>query len=418
MVVFCSGPLPGERARVAIAVRKPNYAVAELRKLLETSPQRVDPFCPVFGICGGCQVQHLAYAAQLEWKRSMVAGVLARIGGIGGVDVRPTIAAAGTRSYRNKMALVVEHREGGNAIGFYRARSHDLVAIDACPVVNPLLNEYIGKFAAAGPDEPLGIAIGQATHLIARQSRGGRAVLSVTTPAESRTLAEVAPQVLQALPGSCGIANSYEPRSANAVMGRRERRLAGAMEIEETVGDIVYRVSPGSFFQINVEVVERIFEALAPEIANSRSVVDLYCGMGTFSLLFARAGARVIGVEENRRAVDEAGANAKRNALDAKTQFVAQRVEQWVASSQGRALLKRADAVFLDPPRKGSDETTLRAIADAGVSRVLYLSCDPATLARDLRLLVANGYALRSVQPFDMFPQTGHVETLASLARV
>lgn len=418
MVVFCFGPLPGERAAVRVTACKPSYAIAELERLLEVSPARAQPFCPVFGTCGGCQVQHLAYGAQLTWKREVVSSALLRIGGIQNPDVRETVPAPAIRNYRNKMALVVERRDGKNAVGFYRARSHEIVPIDACPAVDPLLSEYVGRFANATSQEPLGIALAEATHVVARQSRRGEAVISITTPARSHKLEHVAHEALAALPGAAGIANSYEPRSANAVAGRRSRQLAGRGDIEETIGNIVYRVSPASFFQINVAVVERIFAAVEPEISGTVNAVDLYCGMGTFSLLFAQHGSRTIGVEENRHAIDEARANAARNGLDRRVEFFAARVEDWTQAAQGRAALARADTVFLDPPRKGSDAATLRALCEARVARVLYLSCDPATLARDLRVLVANGYALRNVQPFDMFPQTGHVESLAVLSYV
>ena len=163
-------------------------------------------------------------------------------------------------------------------------------------------------------------------------------------------------------------------------------------------------------------MVERIFESLQPEVRTAMRVVDLYCGAGTFALFFAKRGCEVLGIEENARAVAEARANAALNALESRVRFVAGRAADTLAVSEGRAALEAADAVFLDPPRKGSDEATLAAVAAARVPAVWYLSCDPATLARDLKALTAKGYALDSVQPFDLFPQTGHVEALASLA--
>lgn len=414
LVVFCFGPLPGERAVVRVVTPKATYAVAELVRLLETSPERAEPFCPVFGICGGCQVQHLAYDAQLRYKRDLVRSALQRIGGFQDPPVEPTIDAGSPRAYRNKMALVVEPRAGGPIVGFYRARSHDVVPIDGCPIVDEQLSDDIARFAHAGPGDALRAALDVSRHVVARTSNGS-AVVSFTTQRREPVLARLAPDVMASLPGTAGIANSYEPASANAVMGRNEAVLTGTGEVEASIDGIAYRVSPGSFFQVNVPVVECIFHALADAAQAVRCVVDLYCGMGTFALYFARAGATVIGVEENRRAVEEARANAERNGLAAS--FACRRVEEWVRTPDGARALAGAGIVFLDPPRKGSDPVTLEAIAAARVSRVLYLSCDPATLARDLRLLAANGYGLRSVQPFDMFPQTGHVEALACLTR-
>ncbi len=416
LVVFCFGPLPGERARVRITTRKPTYGVGELVQRTDASPDRTEPFCPVFGICGGCQVQHLAYPAQLRWKRDLLRNALRRIGGID-AEVHETIGMRSPRAYRNKFSLVVERRAAGTAVGFYRARSHEVVPIDRCPVVSPRLDEYIGIFANAPTDSPARSVLGDARHVIARHAQAtDEAVLAVTTPGRSEAVAAAAPALLKALPAAVGVVNSFEPPSANAVLGRRNKLLAGRAEIEESIGGIRYLVSAASFFQVNAEIVARIFAALEGEPI-ARRVVDLYCGMGTFSLLFARRGAHVLGIEENRHAVAEAEVNARRNNLHEAASFRTARVEDFTASEEGRAALAAAELVFLDPPRKGSDAVTLGAIAAARVARVGYLSCDPATLARDSKFLVANGYGLTSVQPFDMFPQTGHVEALAVLQR-
>ncbi|HEY9085800.1 MAG TPA: 23S rRNA (uracil(1939)-C(5))-methyltransferase RlmD [Candidatus Tyrphobacter sp.] len=416
LVIFCFGPLPGERARVRITALKPTYGVGEIVRNLDASPDRAEPFCLVFGACGGCQVQHLAYPAQLRWKRELLRNALQRIGGID-AEVRETIGMRDPRAYRNKFSLVVERRGAEAVVGFYRARSHEIVPIDRCPVVVPQLDRYIGLFACAPADSPLRTVLGEALHVVARQAEAtGEAVISVTTPRRSDAMAAAAPALLKALPGAVGVVNSFEPASANAVLGRSHDVLAGRAEIQERIGEIRYRVSATSFFQINREIVARIFEAIESEPMPG-SVVDLYCGMGTFSLLFARRGAQVLGIEENRHAVTEARANARLNGLHETARFQAARVESFAASEEGRAALAGTDLVFLDPPRKGSDTITLGAIAAAHVARVAYLSCDPATLARDSKFLVANGYDLTSVQPFDMFPQTGHVEALVILRK-
>lgn len=415
LVVFCFGPLPGERARVRITTLKATYAVGEVVERTDASPERTEPFCPVFGTCGGCQLQHLAYAGQMRLKRELVRNALRRIGGIE-ADVRETIGMSDPRAYRNKFSLVVERRGVGAVVGFYRARSHEIVPIDGCPVITPRLDEYIGILANAAANAPVQPLLAQARHVVARYAQAtGETVVSVTTQQRSKDLAAAAPALLSAFPGSVGLVNSFEPASVNAVLGRRHALLAGRDKIEEKIDGIRYRVSAASFFQINVEIVARIFEALACEPAPG-SIVDLYCGMGTFSLFFARRGARVLGVEQNRQAVAEAEANARLNDLHERVHFQAARVESFIGSEPGRAALTAADAVFLDPPRKGSDPVTLGAIAAARVARIGYLSCDPATLARDSKFLVANGYRLTSVQPFDMFPQTGHVESLVILS--
>lgn len=419
MVVFCFGPLPEERARVEITSVKPKYAVARLVKLLSGSRFRAQPFCPVFGACGGCQVQHLSYPAQLAWKTDMVRNALQRIGGFSGLSVRNAIGMRRPRNYRNKMSLVVEHRSALPTIGFYQQRSHDVVPIDACPIVMPQLSDYVSRLNAARTGEETAGVLQETRHLVARGARAtGQAVLTVTTLEPSEQARKAAPSLMASLPGAVGITNSYDLSSANAIVGRQHAVLAGAPEIEESIAGVRYRVSAGSFFQVNVEMVGRIFEFMKPGFARPRKIVDLYCGAGTFSLYFAKYGCDVYGVEENAQAIEEAQANARLNGFGERVHLRAGRVEEVVWGAEARAALRAAQIVFLDPPRKGTDEQTLAAIASAGVPNVWYLSCDPATLARDLKFLAAKGYQFGVVQPFDMFPQTGHVETLVTLFNV
>ena len=390
MVVYVLGPVPGERARVRIETVKAKYAVGELIELLTRSPDRVEPFCGVFGACGGCQVQHLAYPAQLGWKRGIVANALRRLGGIENAPVAHPIGMANPRNYRNKMALVVTP-PGATAptagFGFYAARSHDVVPIESCPIVMPQLDAAIAGFWDAARDP--------ATAQVARYG----AALAAK------------------LPGVVGLGNSFEPPSENAVMGRRNVTVYGNSEMHEEIDGVRFRVSPASFFQVNSEMVGKIFGYLAVQVPNVDRIIDLYCGAGTFALFFAKHGARVVGIEENPNAVREAKANAELNGLSEKTAFVSGRVEAMLRTKMGTGALAAADVVFLDPPRKGSDEATLAAVVKSRVAHVWYLSCNPATLARDLAQLIAGGYRLSAVQPFDMFPQTGHIEALASLHR-
>ncbi|HTJ26126.1 MAG TPA: 23S rRNA (uracil(1939)-C(5))-methyltransferase RlmD [Candidatus Limnocylindria bacterium] len=416
LVVFVAGALPGERARVRVTQVKPKYAVGEIVAFESRSEMRATPFCGVFGVCGGCQVQHLAYPAQLAWKEQIVRSALRRIGGFADVKVRRPVGMMNPRNYRNKMALVVDHSSGEPVFGFYQARSHALVPIETCPVVLPQLDAAIGGlYAAARAPESRG-AFARAKHAIVRAgSASGQAVLSITTDRASPEIKEEAHAVARRVRGVVGISNSFEPRTANAVLGRKMLYVWGEREMEETIEGVRYRVSPASFFQVNSEMVGRIFRFLAPGVAKGAKIVDLYCGAGTFAIFFAARGAQVVGIEENPAAVREARENADLNEVQGRVRFVEGRVEGAVAHEEGRKALADAEIVFLDPPRKGSDEATLDAIATAGVPNLWYLSCNPATLARDLAYLAKRGYQLGVVQPFDMFPQTGHVETLVTL---
>ena len=418
MVVFVNGALPGERAQVRVTQVKPKYAVGEVVAYEQRSPMRTAPFCRVFGVCGGCQVQHLHYPAQLAWKEQIVRSALRRIGGFAGVEVRRAVGMTNPRAYRNKMALVADHTGGQTSFGFYQARSHALVPIESCPVVLPQLDGAIAQLYAAARAPETRDAFVPAKHAIMRAgATSGQAVLSLTTDRVDNALKPAAPAIARRIPGVVGISNSFEPRTANAVLGRKMLYVWGQREMEEAIEGVRYRVSPASFFQVNSEMVGRIFRFLAPGIAPGRKIVDLYCGAGTFAIFFAARGASVVGIEENPAAVREARENATLNAVTDKVTFVEGRVEGAVVNAHGKAALGEAEIVFLDPPRKGSDEATLDAIATAGVPNVWYLSCNPATLARDLAYLARRDYTLGVVQPFDMFPQTGHVETLVTLSR-
>jgi 23S rRNA (uracil1939-C5)-methyltransferase len=416
LVVFSFGPLPHELARVRLTAVKQRYAVAQCVRILRESPARARPFCPVFGTCGGCQLQHLDYPAQLGWKRSAVAEAIARIGGIHGADVRETIGMRDPRAYRNKMSLVVDRRKNPPALGFYKQRSHDVVPIDACPIVTPKLDADLHRLNSLRQTPAVAEMLEEARHLVARSSDAtGESVLTITTARQSEKARCVAPELLHDVPGLLGVTNSFDLAGENAILGRQHRTLAGNGEIDETIAGVRYRISAGSFFQVNAEIVSRIFAHVAPWLEQRPRIVDLYSGVGTFALFFAKHGCAVRGVEENEQAVAEAAGNARRNGLEDLVCFTTGRVEELVASAALRGAFGEADVAFLDPPRKGCDEAVLAALAAARVRAVWYLSCDPATLARDSKFLVAKGYRLGTVQPFDMFPQTGHIEALAQL---
>ncbi len=417
LVVFTWGPLPGERATARITEVKAKYAVAETIEITVRSADRVEPFCPLFGVCGGCQVQHLDYQAQLRWKRTLVEDALHRIGGLRDVAVAPTIGMDVPRAYRNKTALVVHRGDDGVGFGFYRLRTHSVVPVEHCPVAVPALDATIGDLWRAAREPAAREAFAEARHVVMRfASSNGEGVAAITTRRRDEVLRAAAPALAAALPGIVGIANSYDPAGDNAVLGRRAEAIFGRQEIEETVAGLRFGVSSHSFFQINGQMLEEIFARLRPLVRPGSALVDLYCGPGTFALFFAACGATVVGIEEEATAVREARANAERNGLTERVRFIAGRVERSLANGEaGARALRDADVAFLDPPRKGSDEATLGAIAAARVPEIWYLSCNPATLARDLAQLTAAGYAVGEAQPFDMFPQTGHVETLVRL---
>ena len=413
LVTFVTGALPGETVRVAVDSVKANYISAHAVDILEPSADRVQPGCSVFPRCGGCQTLHLRYQAQLEWKRKMVSDALGRLGGLGGVDVEPAVASPlmdGTR-YRNKVSLVPKRSSAHGEIGFYEARSHRVVGIERCPVVLPWLDQAIGALASMASTDAAWL--GGMRHIVIRSGAVRKTLVVVLCADRHRPeRARVAEIVRARIPGLTGVVESFDPAGPNAIFGRRFATLWGSPQTIERVGATTFHFGPSSFFQINTAMLERIAERLLATLGGAERVVDLYSGVGTFAVMLGRRGQAVTGVESSRAAVEEAAINAAINGVTSAA-FECRPVVEAVSGDRGTTLLAGAAAVIVDPPRKGCEPETLNALAGRRVPRVEYLSCNPATLARDARILVDLGYRVRTVTPFDMFPFTGHVETLA-----
>ena len=412
LVAFVTGALPGETVRVAVDAVKPNYASAHAVEILERSPDRVESVCPVFPQCGGCQTLHVRYEAQLEWKRRMVTDALTRLGGLTNVEVLPTVAGPlidGTR-YRNKVTLVPRLSDHGGEIGFYAARSHRVVPIAHCPVLLPWLDEAVRALVAAAKKTPA--LLQGVRHVVARTGLARKTlVVAMSTSRHQPELAQHIHALREQIPGLTGLVESYDPPSANAIFGRRFATLWGSPETIEHVGQANFHFGIASFFQINTAMLELVAEKMLDRLSHARRVVDLYCGVGTFAIMLGKKGVSVTGVESYSKAVDEAATNAAINGVTTAA-FESAPVIEAVTGKRGRTLLEGIDAAIVDPPRRGCEPEVLRALAGARVPRVEYLSCNPATLARDARLLVDAGYTLGDTTPFDMFPYTGHVEAL------
>ncbi len=413
LVAFVTGALPGEQVRVAVDAVKPNYVSTHAVEIIERSPDRVDPSCAVFPQCGGCQTLHLDYPAQLEWKGRMVRDALVRLGGFDDVEVAKTVSAElveGSR-YRNKVSLVPQAAAGRGEIGFYAARSHRVIPIHECPVLLPWLDGAVRALATLAATTPS--LLQGVRHLVARTGVAHQTlVLAFCTGRRQPGLADHIETLRAKIPGLSGIVESFEPSGTNAIFGRRFATLWGSPETIERVGTTSFHFGVSSFFQINTAMLERIWDHLGRTLADARRVVDLYCGVGTFAVLLGRRGVTVTGVESFRRAVDEASVNAAINGVTSAA-FECLPVVEAVSGERGRTLFEGSDTAILDPPRRGCEPEVLHALAGARVPRIEYLSCNPATLARDARILVDHGYVLGPVTPFDMFPFTGHVEVLA-----
>jgi len=423
LTVFIPGGAPGDRLRARVTEVKKNYARAALVAVEEPSPDRVAPPCPVVDECGGCQLQHIAYDAQLRLKRQQVADALERVGKLTGVTVHPTLGMAEPWAYRNKAQFPMGYRSGRVIAGFFAPGTHRIIDIEQCEIQHPLGNRIMAE--VKGLARAHGVRIyderthtGVLRHVLARVGRGtgeGMAVL-VTNGREFPHGEEIARELMVRIPELVSVVQNVNPARTNVVLGRESRVLAGKEHITDYIGDLKFNISPVSFFQVNPAQTEVLYgRALEyAGLTGVETVLDLYCGIGTISLFLARQAESVIGIEWVKEAVADAEENAERNGVR-NVRFIAgdAAVEMPRLAAEG----ERADVIVLDPPRKGCDEPVLEAIAQVRPRRVVYVSCNPASLARDLGRLQGMGYRTAEVQPVDMFPHTAHVECVARVER-
>jgi len=441
--IFVRGGLPGEKVKVKITQVKDNYAAAEILSVERFSPDRVAPPCPIFEECGGCQWQHFSYPKQLQTKRQFVVDAFHRIGRMDNVTVQPCLPSESSYGYRNKALPVLSMRDGHFISGIYEPRSHKLVPYQTCPIqgdgINDLIQKVLQKIDLAGltPYQEKKHT-GFLRHLAVRQgTRTGEILLAFVTrtqiPEERlqkstllpEPLAEILPRIakelMEEIPGLVGVLQNTNPSRTNIVFGAETELLAGRDYYFESFDGLKLKVSLKSFLQVNTSQAE-ILHAIVREALgepNHRkkwgTILDLYSGIGTLALAVADRADYVVGVEEVAPAVEDARQNAElnhKNNIDYLEGDVAQLLLK--LKEQG---LQQIDAAILDPPRKGILPEVLARITTFHPERLVYVSCDPTTLARDLSLLVKHGYAVDWAQPIDMFPQTYHVETVVRLTR-
>ena len=431
-VVFVPYGAPGDELEAEIVSTKGTYARAKIMRVVAPGPNRVDPDCPIHfragsaGLfCGGCDWQHLRYPAQLEYKRGIIEDCLRRIGKISGAKVLPTLASPHIWGYRNKVQIPFGLNGKGEIIaGFYAPQSHQIADFSACPVQPDLAVRLALKAKALARrlnwqvyDEKSGQ--GWLRHFFARTNAQGQALIALVVrsaefPDEDRFVEEMR----AGTPELASIYLNVQPEKTSVVLGPRWTRLWGVPRIEERVGKFSFSASPGAFLQVNTPAAEILYaaarEALTEGAPRFDRVLDLYCGVGTLTTWLADAADKIVGVEENPEAVQDAWTNARQNGIK-NARFVAGRVESVL--HQLSAELSGACAAVVDPPRQGLLPGALRALSHRAFERVVYVSCNPATFARDAGLLSRAGYKLERVQPVDLFPQTSHVELVGLLRR-
>lgn len=418
-VVFVHGALRGEKCRVLILKTLKSVAFAKVLEVLEPSSERITPDCPYFPRCGGCTYRHIRYEEELRLKKQRVQDNLSRIGG-SDVTVEEILGAQDTLRYRNKAQYPVS-KDG--AVGFYRARTHEVIECEHCLLVKPeadaaaeALREYMQSCRVAGYDEKTGR--GLVRHLYIRSNAAGESLVCVLVngdklPKEDRLVT----LLRDACPKCTGIVLGTNTKKGNVILGDRYRTLWGSDRLEDTLCGKTFRLSVPSFYQVNRVQAERLY-AKAIEFAGltgQETVLDLYCGAGTITLALSDHAKKVLGAEIVPETIDDARENAARNGVKNAEFFCGDASD--VAKKLARENL-RPDVITVDPPRKGLAADVVESIAEMQPQRVVYVSCDSATMARDVKRLADLGYTAQRACAVDMFPRADHVETICLLSKL
>ena len=409
--VFVPGALPGETVKACLTQIKKNYAHAVLLDITHAAATRLVPACPVYAACGGCAFQHLAYEEQLKWKRQWLSDALRRIGGLD-IDALPTLPSPDTFFYRNRVQLHALWQNNQLKLGFYGRGSKAGEAIQSCLLMREPLNQLMQSFTKLLLKTRTNMTGLQ--HIALRcDSDGEQAMLILLGIPYNTALCQMAERLMTEEPQLLSVWANWG-RPIYGIYGDKWRKLAGADKLPERLGNLKLDISPAAFTQVNFTQALRLYECVADYAALSggKTLLDIYSGAGIIALNVARRVKQAIGVEEYAPAVADATRNAELNGI-VNCRFEAGRAEIILPRLARQGL--KADVAVLDPPRAGCTAAVVEAVAAMQAQRVVYVSCDPATLARDLRLFAELGYTTHRAQPLDMFPQTGHVESICLL---
>lgn len=432
LAVFIDGALEGEQVEARIIKLNKTYAVGKLLSVLRPSPGRVEPFCSAYRRCGGCNLQHMDYMAQLAFKTKLVRDNLERIGGLKDILVHETIGMQQPLNYRNKAQYPVAEVNGNVISGFYAARSHDVIDSEECGIqdiesdrVRKVIRQFIIEKCIPAYDEKTGK--GLLRHIVTRVGFStGEIMVVLVINGNKLPASEELVDRLTGRNGSADISNSsfaiksvylnINTGNTNIILGNRNILLYGSETITDTVGVYKFAISPHSFFQVNPIQTEVLYSKALDYagLAGNETVFDLYCGIGTISLFLSAKADKVYGVEVVEAAIADARRNAEMNEVE-NSVFLAGEAEKVVPELYAKGI--RADVVVLDPPRKGCEESLLKLLSEMQPTRIVYVSCNPSTLARDLKYLSTHGYGAVEVQPVDMFPWTSHVESIILMTK-
>lgn len=424
--IFIEGALKGEKVKVRIVKVNKNFAYGKLMEVLEASEERVNPPCAIYKRCGGCKLQHASYKAQLDFKWDRVKDCVSKIGKLDPTIVKYPLGMENPWRYRNKVQLPIGLINGEVKIGFFAPRSHDIIDMESCLIqdeigdkVVKLTREWIEKFNIRpynvdGEYDEKGIV----RHIMIRRGFTTNEVMIVlvTNGEKLPHKEEFVDLMVKNIPGIKSVIQNINSKKTNVILGLESKTLWGEDTISDYIGDFRFNISPLSFFQVNPIQTEVLY-GKALEYANltgNEEVFDAYCGTGTITLFLSQKAKKVYGVEIIPQAIDNAWINAKENKVE-NVEFFVGESEVVIPDLINKGV--KADVVVVDPPRKGCDKKLLDAITNIDAKKIVYVSCDPSTLGRDLQVLEENGYKTLKVQPVDMFPNTAHIENVALLIK-
>ena len=422
--VFVEGGIIQDKVNVRINKSIKNYAVGDIVEIIEKSPFRVDRICSDdLKDCGGCQIQELDYNKQLELKTNEVKQVISRIGKLENVEIHETIGMQSPCRYRNKAQFPIQNINGSTAIGFYKKKSHDVIPTDMCVIqhdindkIIKIIKTYIQAYNVSIYNETT--HTGVLRHLVTKVGFTTNEVMVVLVANGTNLphLNELASVLKENILGFKTLVLNVNKAKTNVILGKENKVIYGNGKINDYIGDLVFEISPLSFFQVNPVQTEVLYNKALEyaELKENDTVFDIYCGIGSISLFLAQKATKVYGIEIVEDAIKDAKINAKLNNLN-NVEFYVGKAEEVVPKMYSEG--KTANVVVVDPPRKGCDEKVLDTIVSMKPDRVVYVSCNPSTLARDLAYLDERGYKCVEIQPVDMFPHTMHVECCAKIVK-
>lgn len=423
--IFVNGAITNEAGIIEITELKKTLGNGKLVKIFKdkTSPHRVNPICPIYADCGGCHLMHLSYEGQLAFKKVMVKQTLEKIGGLKDIEVRNVLPSVNTLNYRNKVQIPFGEAKRKTVCGFYKNLTHEIIPLESCYIqsdemteITKFIRNLCNEFHIKGYNEET--KTGDIRHVLVREAKSTNQIMVVlvTLKKEIKGLDELVTKLVNRHPKIVSVIQSINDLDTNVVLGKKSYVLYGDDNIEDILLNHRFRIGHTSFYQVNHDTCEVLYKTAIKmaKLKETDNVIDAYCGIGTIGISLAEKVNHVYGVEIVEEAIKNAKANAKLNNIE-NIDFVCNKAEEQIELWKKNNL--QIDCIFVDPPRKGLEKSLINCISDMKIKKVLYVSCDISTMARDIKNFIELGYEPTYVQPVDMFPNTMHVETVVCLSK-